>query len=90
MAKRPRPPPERGSHRFTNRYKLKEGNEILYFGITDDLKRRESEHKSKGMKFSKMEKVGPAVTRESALKWERESIKKYKKSHGGKSPKYND
>jgi len=37
-----------------------------------------------------MEKVGPAVTRESALKWERESIKKYKKSHGGKSPKYND
>jgi hypothetical protein len=40
--------------------------------------------------FSKMEKVGPAVTRKSALKWERENIKKYKKNHGGTSPKYND
>ncbi len=76
--------------RDTYRYKIKDSNEILYFGITDDLKRRESEHISDGKQFSKIEKVGPAVTRESALKWERESIKKYKKSHGGKSPKYND
>ena len=62
----------------------------MYFGITDDLKRRESEHKSDGKKFSKMEKVGPSVTRESALKWESKSIKKHKKSHNEKSPKYND
>ncbi len=77
-------------NRDTYRYKLKKGNEILYIGITDDPKRRESEHKSEGKKFAKMEKAGPAVTRESAFKWESESIKKYKKSHGGKSPKYND
>jgi len=77
-------------NRDTSRYKLKEGNEIVYIGITDDPKRRESEHKREGKKFAKMEKVGPAVTRESAFKWESESIKKYKKSHGGKSPKYND
>jgi len=77
-------------NRDTSRYKLKEGNEIVYIGITDDPKRRESEHKSEGKEFSKLEKVGPTVTRESAFKWESESIKKYKKSHGGKSPKYND
>jgi len=76
--------------RDTCRYKLKKGNQIVYIGITDDPKRRESEHKSEGKQFSKMEKVGTAVTRESALKWESESIKKYKKNHGGKSPKYND
>lgn len=76
--------------RDTSRYLLKKGNEIVYIGITDDPKRRESEHKSEGKKFAKMEKVGPAVTRDSAFKWESERIKKYKKSHSGKSPKYND
>jgi len=76
--------------RDTYRYKLKKGNQIVYIGITNYPKRREYEHKSEKKQFSKMEKVGTAVTRESALKWESESIKKYRKSHGGKSPKYND
>lgn len=71
------------------RYILKRGNKIVYFGVTNDLKRRLSEHKRAGLKFNSMSKNGPTVSKQSAFNWERASIKKYKKSHSGKSPEYN-
>ena len=71
------------------RYILKRGNKVVYFGVSNNLKRRLSEHKRAGFKFTSMSKNGPAVSKQSALNWERSSIKKYKKSHGGKSPEYN-
>jgi len=72
------------------RYTLKRGNKIVYFGITNNLKRRLSEHKQTGSKFTSMSKIGPAVSRQSALNWERSSKKKYKKSHKGELPEYNN
>ena len=33
--------------------------------------------------------VGPAVTRDSALDWERDRIEGYEQSHNGKMPRYN-
>lgn len=71
------------------RYILKRGKKIVYFGVTNDLKRRVSEHKREGLKFTSMSKNGPAVSKQSAFNWKRDSIKKYKKSHASKSAEYN-
>lgn len=75
--------------RDTYKYKELDGNKIVNIGITDDPKRREGEHKSEGHKFTKMQIFGSAVSRESAEKWEEQELAKYRKSHGGKNPKYN-
>lgn len=73
----------------TYKYILKDGNEIVYYGITNDLERREQEHRSEGLKFTMMEKVGIATTREAAGVWEETSILQYKETHGGRRPRYN-
>ena len=75
--------------RDTYKYILKDGNEIVDYGITNDLERREQEHRSEGLKFTKMEKVGIATTREAAGAWEEASIVHYKETHGGRRPRYN-
>ena len=75
--------------RDTYNYVLKEGNKILYAGITKDLERRETEHQ-KDKVFNKMTVIGRASTLESAKKRETEMINRYMKNHGGKLPKYND
>jgi len=74
--------------RDTYRYRLKNGNKIIYIGITNALERRRGEHHDERMKFNKMEIVGPRVSEETARKWEEESIEKYRKNTG-KKPKYN-
>lgn len=74
--------------RDTYKYILKDGNKILYVGITDDPQRRESEHQ-RAKDFQKMEVVGRAVTRESAEKWETERIDQYRRNHNGQVPPLN-
>ena len=46
------------SNRDTFKYRVKDGNEIVYYGITNDLERREQEHRNEGMNFTSMEKIG--------------------------------
>lgn len=75
--------------RTYKRYELRDGRKIVYVGITDDPKRRESEHRQDGKKFAKMNVTGPAVTQNSAEKWEEERLETYRKHHKGKNPKYN-
>jgi predicted GIY-YIG superfamily endonuclease len=74
--------------RETSKYILKDGNKVLYVGITNDPKRREAEHR-KEKDFQKMEIIGRAVTREAAEEWESNRIDTYKKNHGGKVPPLN-
>ena len=76
--------------RDTYKYRIKDGNRIIYYGTTNDLERREREHQSEGMNFTKMEKIGNITTSEAAGAWEEESIKHYKQQHGGNRPKYNN
>lgn len=71
------------------RYELKQGNKIVYVGISNAPSRREAEHASDDKKFSNMKIVGPAVTEESARKWEQERLEQYRQAHGGGNPKYN-
>ena len=62
----------------------------MQFGITNRPPEiREAEHRGKGKKFTRLLVVGPAVTKETAEKWEEDSLATYRRSHGGKNPKYN-
>lgn len=72
----------------TNKYVLKQGNAIVYVGITDNPERREAEHRQ-DKNFDKMELVGRKSTRDGAEQWEANRIETYMKNHGGDTPKYN-
>ncbi len=76
--------------RDTHRYRLWKDGAIVGYGITNDLDRREQEHRDDNKKFSTMSPVGPAVSDESARKWEREKINDYKRRHKGKLPPLNE
>lgn len=70
--------------RDTYKYYFKVGNLIVHGGITNNLEKRENEHRNSGkysvyngMRFYWSEghiaQVGEVVTRESGLKWERDN-----------------
>ena len=63
------------AERDTYKYHLKSGNKTVHRGITNDLGRREAEHKET-WPASHMKQVGRRTTREAALKWEREGGKR--------------
>jgi len=69
--------------RDTFKYHFKVGNVIVHKGITDDLSRREAEHRASGRWIlhngkrlywsnGHIVKVGRVTTRERGLDWERE------------------
>lgn len=76
--------------RDTYRYELKQGQKVLYAGITNNPDRREAEHRNEGKRFGRMDVVGPVVKRSSAEKWEEERLNSYRKNHGGRNPRYNN
>lgn len=77
------------SNRDTYKYELRNGKRVVYVGITNDLERREAEHRNEGMEFTSMVKVGNATTREAAEAWESDRIATYKENHHGERPEYN-
>ena len=77
------------SSRTTHRYILRDGHKIVQFGITNGALDRAQEHLRDLKKFTTMTVVGPAVTRDNALDWERERIETYQRTHDGKRPRYN-
>lgn len=65
--------------RDTYKYHFKKGNKIVHTGITNDLDRREVEHRSEpGWSKGHIKQVGYRTTREAALEWEQEQAKKGK------------
>ncbi len=76
------------SNRDTSKYILKQGNKIVYVGITNDPQRREAEHRQ-DKDFDKMEIIGRTCTRQSAEQWETDRIETYMSNHGGNTPIYN-
>ena len=77
------------SARDVHRYVLRDGRKTVQFGITNDDVARAQEHLNVGKRFTSMTIVGPAVTRESALEWERCQIERYQANHNGRRPRYN-
>ena len=72
------------------RYELRDKGKIVYVGETNNPERRKEEHKDEGKRFGSMKVVGPAVTSVSAEDWEEERLEQYRRSHGGKNPRYNE
>ena len=70
-------------------YVLKDERKIVYIGITNDPRRREQEHKAEGKKFTRMILDFPC-SEGTAQKHEQEKTERYKRSHKGNKPKYND
>ena len=62
----------RTAKRNTYKYHFKRGNRIVHTGITNDLDRREQEHKDDYGESGHITQVGRRTTREAALDWERE------------------
>lgn len=54
------------AERDTYKYELRNGNRVVYVGITNDLDRREAEHRNEGMQFTSINKVGNITTRDAA------------------------
>ncbi len=76
--------------RDTYRYALRDGRELVQYGVTEDPEARLAEHQRNHRKPNLTVTVeGPAVTREAALAWERTRIEQYCRSHGGDKPRYN-
>ncbi len=62
--------------RDTYKYHFKQGHRIVHTGITNDLERRETEHKKDFGDDGHIVKVGYATTKAAALEWEREQAAK--------------
>ena len=60
--------------RDTFKYHFKVGNKIVHRGVTNDLDRREGEHRER-WPHGKLAQVGRRTTRPAALEWERKSRK---------------
>lgn len=64
--------------RDTYKYHFKKGNTIVHTGITNDLERREQEHKRDFGESGHIMKVGRVTTGDAAMEWEKEQGKKGK------------
>ena len=60
--------------RNTYKYRFKVGNKVVHCGITNDLERRELEHKN-NWPNGHIVQVGRITTEESARKWEEQQRK---------------
>lgn len=60
-----------GKPRKIHKYCFKVGNKIVHRGITDNLERREGEHKQRWPK-GHIKQVGRRTTDEAAREWEKE------------------
>lgn len=76
------------SKRDNYKYELKNGNKVVYVGITNNPERREQEHEQ-NKEFGHMSIIGNRTTKEAAENWEAERIKTYMQNHGGKMPPLN-
>ena len=76
------------AERNTYKYELKQGNKVVYVGISKNPERREAEHRQ-DKDFGKMVIVGNKSTPECAKQLEDRRIETYMNNHGGDTPKYN-
>ena len=83
MAKRRQRP------RTHNVYALFDRRQLVYYGSSEDVEERAAQHDSEGKRFTRVKKVGPKMTKDSALQREQELIDGYKGRHKGRAPRYN-
>lgn len=68
-----------------------QGNRVVYRGTTSqDLDDRAAQHRTGGKKFDRIVPTSRRMTEEGALRREEESLARYRRSHGGRNPLYNE
>ena len=75
--------------RDTYIYELKDGHEIVYYGITLNPDRRAIEHANSDKKWTHMRIIRGPMSHERAEELEYGYIQRYQRQHGGRPPKYN-
>lgn len=75
--------------RKTYIYVLKNGNEIVYYGISNDPYTRVDNHIRAGKRFTNWRILNGPMFRENAELMEWDYIQHYQDTHRGKAPKYN-
>ena len=79
---------KRRAKRDSVNYTLRQGRNVVYYGVTNEPARRKAEHKNSGKRFTSMA-TGVKISRGTAQKRERKRIKRYRSGHGGRKPRYN-
>ena len=75
--------------RDTMTYDLKKGRKVVYRGTTNDPERREREHRNDGYDFDRLVPTSVRMTPQSAKNREADNLERYRRSHRGHNPKYN-
>ena len=70
-------------------YTLRDGRRVVKHGITTNPEEREIQMENAGLKFTSMTKDQIAVSKETALKREKERVEAYQRSHKARKPRYN-
>jgi predicted GIY-YIG superfamily endonuclease len=73
----------------TATYELKDGNQIVYIGTTNNPGQRHEQHIAAGKKFTRMAVTSRKMTEKGAEKKAAERLATYRKYHDGNPPKYN-
>ena len=76
--------------RKTQTYALYDGNKKVYIGTTDNLERREREHRGEEKQFTRIKPTSRRMTDGGAKKQEAEQLEAYRRGHGGNNPTYNE
>ena len=68
-----------------------QGNRVVYRGTTSqDLERRSAQHRGEGKKFDRIVQTSRRMTEDGARRQEAENLARYRRSHGGRNPLYNE
>ena len=67
------------------------GNQVVYRGTTSqDPEDRAAQHRSAGKKFDRVVPTSRRMTEEGARRRESENLERYRRSHDGRNPLYNE
>ena len=67
------------------------GNQVVYRGTTSqELEDRAGQHRSAGKGFDRIVPTSRRMTEEGARRRETENLERYRRSHGGRNPRYNE
>ena len=67
------------------------GNQVVYRGTTSqDLGKRADQHRADGKSFDRIVQTSRRMTEEGARRQEADNLERYRRSHGGRNPLYNE
>ena len=76
--------------RKTQTYVLYDGSKKVYIGTTDNLERREREHRGEEKQFTRIKPTSRRMTDDGAKKQEAKQLEAYRRGHSGDNPTYNE